>query len=62
VPQWTAWWNSPNPSHSRPAPDDERALRDWFALVTAAGAHDVPADPPPCRVEHRARLLASDPA
>jgi GNAT superfamily N-acetyltransferase len=43
------------------APDDERALRDWFALVTATGAHDVPADPPPCWVEHRARLKASDP-
>jgi GNAT superfamily N-acetyltransferase len=43
------------------APDDERALRDWFALITATQAHDVPADPPPCWVEHRARLVATDP-
>lgn len=43
------------------APDDERALRDWFAVLTAAQAHDVPTDPPPCWVEHRARLVATDP-
>jgi GNAT superfamily N-acetyltransferase len=43
------------------APGDERALRDWFAVLTAAQAHDVPADPPPCWVEHRARLVATDP-
>lgn len=43
------------------APDDERALREWFALVTAARVHDVPGDPPPCWVEHRARLVAGDP-
>lgn len=43
------------------APDDERALRDWFALLTATQAHDVPTDPPPCWVEHRARLVATDP-
>ena len=43
------------------APADERALRDWFAVLMAAQAHDVPADPPPCWVEHRARLVATDP-
>jgi GNAT superfamily N-acetyltransferase len=43
------------------APDDERALRDWFAVLTAAQAHDVPTDPPPCWVEHGARLVATDP-
>jgi GNAT superfamily N-acetyltransferase len=43
------------------APDDEGALRDWFAVLTAARANDVPADPPPCWVEHRARLVATDP-
>ena len=43
------------------APDDEQALRDWFALLAAAQAHDVPADPPPCQVEHRARLVVPDP-
>jgi GNAT superfamily N-acetyltransferase len=43
------------------APDDERALRDWFAVLTAAQAHDVPTDPPPCWVEHRAQLVAGDP-
>jgi GNAT superfamily N-acetyltransferase len=43
------------------APDDEGALRDWFAVLTAAQAHDVPADPPPCWMEHRTRLVAADP-
>jgi GNAT superfamily N-acetyltransferase len=43
------------------AADDDAALRDWFALVTAARAHDTPADPPPCWVEHRAQLAAGDP-
>jgi GNAT superfamily N-acetyltransferase len=43
------------------APDDEHALRDWFAVLSAAQAHDVPADAPPCWVEHRARLVAMDP-
>src|SRR5437867_2029078 len=43
------------------APADERALRDWFAVLSAAQAHDVPTDPPPCWVEHRARLVATDP-
>jgi GNAT superfamily N-acetyltransferase len=43
------------------APDDEQALRDWFALLTATRAHDVPADPPPCWVEHRAWLVAPEP-
>ena len=43
------------------APDDEQALRDWFALVTPARAHNAPGDPPPCRAEHHARLVASDP-
>ena len=43
------------------APDDERAVRDWFAVLTAAQAHDVPADPPPCWVDHRAHLVAPDP-
>ncbi|OZM79865.1 GNAT family N-acetyltransferase [Pseudonocardia sp. MH-G8] len=41
--------------------DDDDALRDWFALVTAARAHDTPADPPPCRVQHRAQLVAGAP-
>jgi GNAT superfamily N-acetyltransferase len=43
------------------APDDEGALRDWFAVLAAAQAHDVPADPPPCWIEHRSRLVATDP-
>ncbi|HYH32424.1 MAG TPA: GNAT family N-acetyltransferase [Pseudonocardia sp.] len=43
------------------APDDEAALRDWFALVTAARSHDAPSDPPPCWVGHRARLVAGRP-
>ncbi|TQM10948.1 GNAT family N-acetyltransferase [Pseudonocardia kunmingensis] len=43
------------------AADDDAALRDWFSLITAARAHDTPADPPPCLVEHRAQLLAGDP-
>jgi GNAT superfamily N-acetyltransferase len=43
------------------AADDEHALRDWFAVLTAAQAYDVPTDPPPCWVEHRARLVATDP-
>jgi GNAT superfamily N-acetyltransferase len=43
------------------APDDEGALRDWFAVLTATQAHDVPTDPPPCWVEHHARLVATDP-
>jgi GNAT superfamily N-acetyltransferase len=43
------------------APHDEIALRDWFAVLSAAQAHDVPADPPPCWMEHRARLVATDP-
>jgi GNAT superfamily N-acetyltransferase len=43
------------------SPDGERALRDWFAVLAAAQAHDVPADPPPCWIEHRARLVATDP-
>jgi GNAT superfamily N-acetyltransferase len=42
-------------------PDNEGALRDWFAVLTAAQAHDVPTGPPPCWVEHRARLVATDP-
>ena len=41
--------------------DDDAALRDWFALVTAARAHDTPADPPPCWVQHRAQLVAGAP-
>jgi GNAT superfamily N-acetyltransferase len=43
------------------APDDERALRDWFTVLTAAQEHDVPTGPPPCWIEHRARLVATDP-
>ena len=43
------------------APDDERALRDWFAVLPAAQAHDAPTAPPPCWAEHRARLGATDP-
>ncbi|WP_345605303.1 GNAT family N-acetyltransferase [Pseudonocardia adelaidensis] len=43
------------------APHDEGALRDWFAVLAAAQAHDVPADPPPCWVEHHARLEAGEP-
>jgi GNAT superfamily N-acetyltransferase len=43
------------------APADERALRDWFAVLSVAQAHDVPTDPPPCWMEHRAPLVATDP-
>jgi GNAT superfamily N-acetyltransferase len=43
------------------SPDDDGAMRDWFALIAAARAHDVPGDPPPCWVEHRAQLVAAEP-
>jgi GNAT superfamily N-acetyltransferase len=43
------------------SPDDDGAMRDWFALITAARAHDVPGDPPPCWVAHRAQLVATEP-
>jgi GNAT superfamily N-acetyltransferase len=43
------------------SPDDDGAMRDWFALIAAARAHDVPGDPPPCWVAHRAQLVAAEP-
>jgi CHAD domain-containing protein len=33
------------PALERVEPADDRALRDWFALLTAAQAHDAPEDP-----------------
>ncbi|MGH3614159.1 MAG: GNAT family N-acetyltransferase, partial [Pseudonocardia sp.] len=38
------------------APDDETALREWFALEAAAQVVDRPDDPPPTWAEHRVAL------
>jgi GNAT superfamily N-acetyltransferase len=38
------------------AAHDESGLRAWFELVAAAGAVDVPEDPPPCWRAHRVAL------